>query len=199
MHPARKPEVIDPDRIKSDDREEMTSDEHRSRANELNEALHASCDYANALWEHLDAVRHYLVESLPSDPRAPGPYPRASAAPTGPDDEAGWERWVATYAAATSILAGPHGDSGFGLNEAKHAAKSRREAPVLKLLAETGIATRSEPLPGTEQPTPPPPGKAASANKAALKPIRSIALGVLSALALRGLLVRRGAPPFGSR
>ena len=90
MQPMRQPELLDPDRIKSDDRDNMTMMEHRSRAQQLDEALHASCEYGIELWKHLDAVRSYLYTSLPSDPRAPGPNPRASAAPTGPDDEEGW-------------------------------------------------------------------------------------------------------------
>jgi hypothetical protein len=197
MHQMRQPELLDADRLKSDDRDNMTMMEHRDRARQLDDALHASCEYGVELWKHLDAVRSYLYTSLPSDPRAPGPHPRASAAPTGPDDEAGWENWIATYAAVTSILAGPHGDSGLGLSEAKQAAQTRRSAPTLKLLAETGYAAPSD---GEidEAPVPPPgspdsPAAPAPARKFdAARPVRSVALGVLCALALRGITVRRG-------
>lgn len=199
MEQMRQPDLLDPDRIKSDDREDMTLFEHRSRAQQLDDALHASCEYGIELWKHLDAVRSYLYTSLPSDPRAPGPKPRASAAPTGPDDEEGWQSWIATYAAVTSILAGPHGDSGLGLSEAKQAAELRRNAPNLKLLAETGYAAPAD-TEINQAPTPPPatPPSAPSAPDrriAAARPARSIALGVLGALALRGLFAgRRSAP-----
>ncbi len=95
MHEMRQPELLDPDRVTSDDRDNMTMMEHRNRAQQLDEALHASCEYGVELWKHLDAVRSYLYTSLPSDPRAPGPQPRASAAPTGPDDDEGWRNWIA--------------------------------------------------------------------------------------------------------
>lgn len=201
MNPVRKPQVIDPDRILSDDRDEMTVDQHRTRAQELDKALHESCAYATSLWEHLDAIRQYLFESLPSDPRAPGPHPRSSAAPTGPDDEAGWKAWIATYAAATSILAGPHGDSGLGLSEAKHAAIDRREAPTIKLLAEKGYAepTAAPPAAAEDQPARMEALRPPRVPDAAMRPLRTIAMGVLGALALRGLLVRRSGLPTMSR
>jgi hypothetical protein len=202
MHPARKPELIDPDRVTATDRDDMTTLEHRNRAQQLDDALHASCEYATALWEHIDAIRRYLFESLPSDPRAPGPSPRWSASPTGPDDDEGWQSWIATYSAATSILAGPHGDSGLGLSEAKHAASARRDAPTVQLLAQTGYAKPSSPpaaaeQPAAEQPMPSPPAadaRPARVPDAALRPLRAIAAGVVGALALRGLFVRSGGP-----
>jgi hypothetical protein len=205
MHQMRQPELLDPDRITSDDRDNMTMIEHRNRAQQLDEALHVSCEYAVELWKHLDAVRSYLYTSLPSDPRAPGSKPRASAAPTGPDDEEGWQNWIATYSAVTSILAGPHGDSGLGLSEANHAAQLRRTAPNLKLLADTGYAAPAD-AEMDEAPTPPPaPSPAQSAAQSAAqrsaptgsesaRPLRSIALGLLCALALRGALPRRPRP-----
>lgn len=199
MQPMRQPELLDPDRLKSDDRDNMTMMEHRSRAQQLEEALHASCEYGVELWKHLEAVRSYLFTSLPSDPRAPGAHPRASAAPTGPDDEAGWQNWIATYAAVTSILAGPHGDSGLGLSEAKHAAELRRTAPNLKLLAQTGYAAASD-SEMEQAPVPPPvaPASPAAPSHAgnAARPLRSIALGALCALALRGLTAGRRTAPL---
>jgi hypothetical protein len=135
MEPIAMPEVLDPERLLSDDREEMTGDEHRARAQKLNEALHESCAYGQQLWHDLDKLRTYLMESLPDDPRRPGPT-RASASPTGPDDAQGWDAWIGAFATVTSALAGPHGDSGYGLSEARHAAEQRRSAPVLHVYAE---------------------------------------------------------------
>ena len=136
MHliPIPTPHVLNPDRLLANDRGGFgTADDHKSRADLLDKALQDSCAYAQQLWDNLDAVRHYLMDSLPPDPRSPGPHPSPSAAPTGPDDEQGWENWIAAYASVTSVLCGPHGDSGLGLHEARGAAQERRTAPVLNL------------------------------------------------------------------
>lgn len=198
MQPIPRPHVLDPDRITSDDREDMTSEEHRSRAQQLDTALHQSCEYAQQLWQHLEAARYYLYDSLPSDPRSPGTDPHLGASPTGPDDEEGWQRWTDAYSAITSVLAGPHGDSGFGLDEARHAARARREAPNLQVLQRI---QRGEPEQPASQPAAPTPaGPAAPATAPARSdvpgarrtdPVRMAGLGVLVALAVRGVLPRR--------
>jgi hypothetical protein len=133
IQPIEMPEVLDPDRLLSPERGDMSAEEHRDRARLLEQALHESCDYGKQVWNDLAALRRYLVDSLPPDPRAPGPKPTHSASPTGPDDEEGWDKWITAYAAITSVLAGPHGDSGFGLGEARQAAQLRRTAPVLSV------------------------------------------------------------------
>jgi hypothetical protein len=177
MHPIPPPSVLDADRVTSDEREDMTLDELRDRARELDEALHATAEYAGMLWNQLDAVRTYLFESLPSDPRRPDAQPRTSASPTGPDDERGWQEWIATTAAVISTLAGPHGDSGFGLGEARRAARDRRSAPVLRMLA----ATSETMPPAAAEPVAYPPASGA-------RTLRSIAVGILGALAVRGIV-----------
>lgn len=196
MHPIRQPELLDPDRITANDRDDMTLFEHRTRAQQLDTALHATCDYATALWQHLDAARHYLYESLPSDPRAPGAHPHIGAAPTGPDDEDGWQRWIDTYATVTSILAGPHGDSGFGLDEAQHAARARCDAPNLRVLERTrhDSAGDSPAAPSAAQPTrTSTTGDVTSTTPAGRSdPWRLAGLGLLVVLALRGIRPRRG-------
>ena len=63
-----KPEVLDPNRVLRDDREEMTAAEHRNQAQLLDGALHQSCDYAGQLWDTLESVREYLYASLPAAP-----------------------------------------------------------------------------------------------------------------------------------
>ena len=130
MHliPIPTPHVLNPDRLLANDRGGFgTADDHKSRADLLDKALQDSCAYAQQLWDNLDAVRHYLMDSLPPDPRPPGPHRSPSAAPTGPDDEQGWENWIAAFASVTSVLCGPHGDSGLGLHE--HAERRRNAAP----------------------------------------------------------------------
>jgi hypothetical protein len=188
MQPIPRPEVLDPGRVNADEREDMSLDDHRNRASLLAEALQQTSEYATTLWDHLDAVRAYLYDSLPSDPRRPGPDPRASAAPTGPDDQRGWEDWIATYSAVTSVLAGPHGDSGFGLSEAEQAARIRRDAPNLRLLAEhpttRALAGQDNAEPSRSGPFGPPPVSSHTG-----RTLRAIALGALSALAIRGVVL----------
>lgn len=129
MQTIREPELLDPNRMLSDDRDDMTVDQHRDRARMLAQALNDSCRYAQDLWHQLDEVRGYLVRCLPDDPQQPDAH-RAATAPTGPDDEDGWRDWMSVYAGVTSVLAGPHGDSGFGDDEARAEARARRVAPV---------------------------------------------------------------------
>ncbi|HJQ01120.1 MAG TPA: hypothetical protein VJ851_05940 [Jatrophihabitans sp.] len=181
MQPINQPQVLDPDRMLTDDRDEMSAEEHRSRAARLDSALHESCGYAQQLWDNLNRVRGYLLDSLPPDPRSPGPNPSAGASPTGPDDEQGWQNWIDAYATVTSTLAGPHGDSGYGLGEARREAELRRNAPVLQLHAQH---------PELSSPSDrPPPAAAGSGGRA--KMARTVATAAVLLLALRGLRPRR--------
>ncbi|MGI8677560.1 MAG: hypothetical protein ACR2LX_02515 [Jatrophihabitans sp.] len=194
MHPIPRPELLDADRTKSHYRDEMSMLDQESRAERLDDALHASCAYATELWQHLDAVRGYLYDSLPSDPRAPGDHPHACASPTGADDEPGWQRWIDTFATATSILAGPHGDSGFGLSEANKAARARREAPNLKVLGKAA-AVRTPAHAGSHPSATPavqPTREDAKAPRS--DPKRLVGLALLTILAVRGLRPRRAHP-----
>lgn len=120
------PDVLNADRIPGDKREEVTVDFHRARAENLQIALEKSCEYAVQLWHHLDAARGYLVGSLPSASQSGDDSDAAAcAAPRGPQDVDGWTKWADAYAAITSVLAGPHGDSGFGREEAVREAQQR--------------------------------------------------------------------------
>lgn len=57
-HPIHSPQVLDPDRPLANDRGGFsTSDDDKSRAELLDNALHETCAYAEQLWENLDAVR----------------------------------------------------------------------------------------------------------------------------------------------
>lgn len=103
--PIPPPHVLDPDRLLRNDRGDMTEDDHRTRSSLLEAALHETCADARHLWDHLDALRHFLIDSLPPDSRSPGPHRTASVTPTGPDDEQGWENWIAAYASVNSVLA----------------------------------------------------------------------------------------------
>ena len=127
------PEMLDPNRMLINDRGNMQSQSDHDRAKLLDQGLHETAEYGQNLWNVLDQVRHYLLDSLPPDPRSPGPHPTASASPTGPDDETGWKAWMELYARVNSVLTGPQGDSGYGLNEAKREAQWRRTAPVMTL------------------------------------------------------------------
>jgi len=126
MEPIPMPEVLDPGRVLGDSRQDMGLEAHRARAQLLNAALQETCAYGTKLWTDLNTVRRYLMNSLPADPATPGNRMVVGASPTGPDDDAGWNNWIDAYAAVTSALAGPRGDSGHGLSEARQAAQLRR-------------------------------------------------------------------------
>ena len=122
MYDIPQPEVLDPNRNGAN-RDSMSFSEQRSAADRLARELRESCAYGRALWEQLDAVRRYLVDSLPR-PAQPG-APLGGAHPTGRDDLAGWQAWIDTYAAVVSVLEGPRGDSGFGRDEARQLVRAR--------------------------------------------------------------------------
>ncbi len=120
-----KPELLDPHRLLVNDIDNFTAN-HEARAVLLERALNDSCAYAEQLWDNLNATRQYLLDCLPPDPStATGPV-AASATPTGPHDEQGWQNWITAFAAVTSVLCGPHGDSGFGLSRAREEARRRQ-------------------------------------------------------------------------
>jgi hypothetical protein len=195
------PRLLDPDRPLSNERGGFTVNDEEPPAEQFKEALRDTCEYAQQLWDNLNAVREYLMTSLPADPRSPGPHPNAGASPTGPDDEEGWQNWIAAYASVTSVLCGPQGDSGYGLGEARHAAEERRSAPVLRLYADhpnLGGNNGSAPEPverreddgARARTATQTPGSAASGAKGR-GASRSALLGVLVILAVRGLRPRR--------
>jgi hypothetical protein len=128
------PAVLDPDRAHLQGELNAEEDaEHRLA--DVRQALTSACAYGRQLWLGLDSLRGYLLRSLPPDPHTPGMH-RICASPTGPDDEDGWQNWMAAYAEAHSVLAGPNGDSGFGVSEAAREAQERRSAPAVRVLAE---------------------------------------------------------------
>ncbi len=122
------PNVLDPDRLLTNTRGNMTGEEHEQRANLLQDQLRESCDYAQQLWHRLDQVRAYLIESSPPSSVQPGTADRRGAHPTGPDDDEGWQAWIDAYAAVTSVLTGPRGDSGYGQDQGRDEARLRRTA-----------------------------------------------------------------------
>lgn len=145
MDPIPAPDVLDPDRIEHADRDDMTRDEHRNQGRLLARGLRDSCEYAQHLWRDLAAMRQYLFESLPPEPdehHAPG-----GAAPHGPDDEQGWQRWSDAFAEVTSVLCGPRGDSGFGRSSAVVLARSRRTpVPVASSAPAPSVVDPTRPL-----------------------------------------------------
>jgi hypothetical protein len=131
--PIPLPEVLEPDCLRSQ-QEASAEEDVRDRLFQVERALADACEYGRTLWQVVDSLRSYLLRSLPPDPRSPRPA-RIGAAPTGPDDEEGWQDWMAAYAETHAVLAGPRGDSGFGVEEAEREAQARRSAPVVRLLA----------------------------------------------------------------
>jgi hypothetical protein len=150
------------------------ADDPEQQLQDVRQALANACNYGRDLWRGVDALRSYLLNSLPSDPRRPGLH-RTCAAPTGPDDEQGWQSWMAAYAEAHSVLAGPQGDSGFGVSEAEREAQTRRMAPSVRLLAE-----HPELQPGS--------GPRFASTRSRLPGVLAVAA---STLAVRAVLVRR--------
>lgn len=204
MHSIPMPQLLDPDRPLANDRDTFTTkDEDKPRAELLDKALHETCAYAGQLWENLDAARQYLLESLPPDPQTPGPSTMPFASPAGPDDDAGWERWIAAYASVTSVLCGPHGDSGFGLREALGTAQQRRTA-VNVGVSEDHSQPRHENAASAPRGTPPNgrmressvssgngPTAASAASSEGRTALRATLAAVMVVLALRGLRPRR--------
>jgi hypothetical protein len=96
------------------------------------------------------------------------------------------------YASVTSVLAGPHGDSGYGFTEARDAARIRTEAPNARLAArlhdgETG-SSDSAPQGAREVATTAKRSVQESLTAGAI--LRGIGVAALSVLALRGLRPR---------
>lgn len=185
MQPIPMPEILDPDRIISTNRDSEHLGDPRDHDLQLTDALHDSCTYAQQLWHTLAATRTYLHDGLPPDTDAPAAHPDGTAFPIGPRDEDAWNQWISTYASITSTLAGPNGDEGFGLDEAKHAARQRRNAP-----ASTAPAPSATPLPNHSQPvhvTTRADARPTSLSSPARRKLRTAMTVALTVLALRGL------------
>jgi hypothetical protein len=206
--PIPKPQVLDPHRLLVNDEDDFTAN-HEARAALLQRALETSCSYADQLWDDLNAMRQYLLDCLPPDPHTTTGLVATGAAPTGPDDEQGWQNWMNAFAAVTSVLCGPHGDSGFGLSRARQEAQLRRDVPVSPARP-SATPDAPRPAPGTtpdaatRMVTPSPtPGAEPAVNEGTRSPNRSpgtrhllrpVATAVLIVLALRGLRPRRAIP-----
>lgn len=153
LQPIPVPGVLDPDRPRLEGL--IDAEDSEQALATMREALREACDYGRTLWNVVDRLRHYLMDVVPDNPREPGPY-RVTGRPTGPDDDEGWQQWMDAYAGTTSALAGPHGDSGFGVSEAKREAELRRTASNVRILAE------DRPRPGASPDPPVPPDRPVS-------------------------------------
>jgi hypothetical protein len=125
MQPIPAPQVLDPDRILGHNADTEFLADQRPEVELVKIALQESCGYAQQLWQELDQVRTYLMQSLPPDSDN-SDLPSTGAHPNGPNDDDGWRSWTSTFAAVTSVLCGPHGDSGYGYSEAMQAERRRR-------------------------------------------------------------------------
>lgn len=198
VQPIPAPELLDPDRPLRSHGSQFTQDE-RPKSEVLRDALKDSCEYAQQLWNTLDQVRGYLLESLPPDPHLPQPDPptpqATSASPTGPDDEQGWQNWMTAFASVTSVMCGPHGDSGFGLGQARQEAQRRRAIP---LAAPSEPAAQSGPAPTEDEPARQEhqagATEAPDSPRRKQSPIRVASMAALAVLALRGLRTRPRSP-----
>ena len=120
------PSVLNAGRLPIDDRGEFTAEQHKASSDALAQELESTTDYARSLWNQLNEVRAYLLTAAPQNPRMIEGMPRTGAEPTGPGDEAGWQRWTATLAAVTSLLVGPKGNLRYAEQEAVREQHDRR-------------------------------------------------------------------------
>jgi hypothetical protein len=145
MQPIPAPQVLDPDRILGHNADTEFLADQRPEVELVKIALHESCRYAEQLWHELAQVRTYLMQSLPPDSYNSG-SPSTGAHPNGPNDDDGWRNWTSTFAAVTSVLCGPHGDSGYGHSEAMRMERRRR-------LLQPEPSTDADGRPATSGPT----------------------------------------------
>jgi hypothetical protein len=103
MQQIPRPDVLDANRADVD-----ADPGEREQVERALELLRRGCDYGAALWQELDRVRQYL-----SDIAGEGVKPPLLR---GGHD---WQRWARVFAEVTSALAGPGGDNGYGLSEAR--------------------------------------------------------------------------------
>jgi hypothetical protein len=71
--------------------------------------------YARQLWTALDQVARYLLDQVARG--GSGPVLAEAKPLLDTDDQ--WLRWSEMYAGVLSVLAGPHGDEGYGQQEAR--------------------------------------------------------------------------------
>ena len=122
------------------------------------------------------------------------------AHPTGPEDDGGWNEWMATFAAVSSVMCGPHGDSGYGLKEAEQAATIRRDAPTVllrrhhpELQQHGGSSDPQTPSRGVS--TGPGIADPGSRNADRRSTSKTVGIALLVVLAVRGLLAPRSQRP----
>ncbi|HEY7009206.1 MAG TPA: hypothetical protein VH395_09710, partial [Jatrophihabitantaceae bacterium] len=75
------PDVLNPDRVTLPDDDDLSAEEYRDRARQLEAALRKTCDYGQALWRDLQSVREYLLWILPPPSRSLPVAARRSAKP----------------------------------------------------------------------------------------------------------------------
>ncbi len=114
--------------------------DRRPRA--LERSVFALSAYGQQLWNDVNAMRsnllhhqppsHWdgqpLVDPVGGDRPTPTTSGDAIGAAGDADGQAGWSAWIAAYAALTSVLAGPHGDSDFAVHEAYRALVAPEDA-----------------------------------------------------------------------
>jgi len=83
----------------------------------LEQALVETAAYGRALWLELREVADYLREEVAHGGAEAAPLPRSDTQ---------WQAWKERYAHVLSALAGPHGDSGYGAEQAELESRRRR-------------------------------------------------------------------------
>lgn len=109
MESIPKPGLLEPE---NPDRVVASRDRDVDAWERVSEPMREVGLYANQLWEVLSSVREYLYELA-------GEAGEASPLRDGHD----WQAWATAYARVTSSLAGPAGDSGHAVGEAREIAQ----------------------------------------------------------------------------
>jgi hypothetical protein len=141
------PTLLNPDRQVVNSRADFLDHDRRNLIPALERSIADLCAYGQQLWNDVNAMRTYLLHHQPPTHRAGQPARQlqgdpvsagqstttttgdAGGAADDADGQAAWRAWIAAYAAVTSVLAGPHGDSGFGIQEAHRIAEMRLTTP----------------------------------------------------------------------
>jgi hypothetical protein len=141
------PTLLTPDRQVVNSRGDFVDRDRQNLIPALERCVADLCAYSQKLWNDMTAMPTYLLHDQPPS-RWEGqqigqpqgdlggdiqPTTTTSEEAVGAADDAdgpvAWSTWIAAYAAVTSVLAGAHGDSGFGMHEAHALARLRQRMP----------------------------------------------------------------------
>jgi len=111
------PDILDPNFGSTSGRRDQAED--GPSVPSLEDRFRAVCEYGRALWNELAETRRYLRDEVAgSDGIVQGNHPALLR------DQESWQKWAALYEEVCAVLAGTHGDNGFGRSEATLIART---------------------------------------------------------------------------